>query len=505
MNEQEASELLEKDDETNAAYVSDKYLVEAAQGEYNFKADNEVALGLELGRDMIYATKPSQGMTGAQKAAVSLYNQASASSRANSSNGMGDVVVAKVSEPIEVPAVEAFADLDMPAISKMQKELLVKLIDSTVSTTESVVSTAKDAFEHYAKSASDIQKDLKALKKDLEKNIDQIPRAEHYEFGAYSRFFMVAGKPITDFKEFADVFGSLKSALQFSLHCGVPLAQSNARVCLEGLRQLQKTGSSLAADEYESIVDRVRDDTIDVWKNAVADNPHMALADYPAKTPSNLGGTSKTIGPIASYFDNNVLLWTAPVDYNFMNYSKDQRVDFFGASLERDIALDKAISPSERPKGFDIPTNEELIKLLDVAIEALTTVQRYKEVANTIDSLGSELKSALGTLTKLAKADDPNMTVRSYSPLVTACIQGFTQPHIKLVWLVVRASVMIAALAETSTTDIGKYAKYAQVAKNTSNKILIKLDVEVEPEAAAAKELGYFTSLLLKLKKADKA
>lgn len=501
MHESEARELLEKDEEGGEAYVSDKYLLEASQNEFNFKADNEVALGLETGRDMIYGVKKDSAMTPAQATAVNLYNSANVSARGNSSNGRGDVVVSKVSVPVETPAVESIDD-NNDKISKLQKDLLIKLIDSTVSSTEKVCDSAISAFEHYAKQAVDIQKDLRTLKRNIEKQIDQVPMLDLFEFGAYSRFFMTAGKPITEYSEFSKVFGSMKSALQFSLFCGIPLAQSNARTCLNGLRRLQVTGTGLSADEYEQIVDRIRDDTLDVWKNAAKDNPHMVLADYEAKTPSSMtAGGPKTVGPIGSYFDNNVLLWHAPIDYNFMESSKIQRVDFFGASLTRDLLLDKVITPSERPKGFYIPTNKDLIATIDIAIEALSIVQKYKVVASDVKAIKSELTSSLEVLTKLAKADEPTMAVRSYSPLVAACMQGFTQPHIKLVWLVIRASIMLAAIAETSFNGATSTSKYATLAKNAGNKIILKLDIDVEPEQEAAKELGYFTTLLLKLKK----
>ncbi len=474
------------------AYVADEYLLEAEQSNYNFKADTEAALlvgaAIETGKDMTYALSKEQKPNPIQQKAIDAYSQAV--SNTQSGNSM-DVVVTKAT-------MEA---LDAESITKTQQSLLKSMLSYSADSISVNVKTAKNAYEHYAKSAKELQTDLTALKQQLKAAIDQNPRRDFFEFGAYSRFFQAAGKPLDSFGAYGSVLKNLQACVQFAQYSGMPLAESTSRICLNALRQMQNTKRPFTDEEYEDLVERIRDDTLDVWKNAAADTPQMYSREYTATVPGGVMSSGKTRGAITALFDNHMLCWLAPEGYVSVKPNAPQRVDFFGAEVVRDPSLDKKGEKGPAPNGMDIPSNDALIKALDDAIAMLSVVQRYSESVNRLDGVGSELKSSLKALNALLGAGTPNIAMKNYVPLAMASVQAHIQPHVKLIWLAIRSSIMLAAIAETSVLADLETGKYASVARKTTNKIIVKLDLDIEPEKAAAKEMGYYTSLLLKLKK----
>lgn len=480
-------------------HVADQYLQLVESTNYNLQTDSEVAMSigaalggsaaLERPKEMILSLGETKAFTPQQAKAVSLYHEAGSHSPTGALNNTDSVVeVANESE-------------DDNVISKAMVTALTKILEGGVVMTDDLADKAMDAFKHYGKMTGSLKADLSKYKQQVTKDSEYRTTESVYQYGAYSRFFQAAGKQLTDFESFSTVFKNLSKSVNFALVSGAPLADSNCRLLIQTLGRMQQSAGALDSFDMECVMDHLRDDHLDVWRNAVVDmDVAKANKEYKPVVPSTLGSADKTRGPIVSLFDNHFLVWTAPLEFDSSTNADKLRADFFGAVMDREKKLDQPFVKGEAQ--MPLPSNQDLIALIDEAIIMLTVVERYAEFASRIKKHKSVIKDQLKALNAIAlsQTNEGKLTVKDYMPLILSIFRSFTAPHVKLLWQAVRACMLLASIADTQLISDPAKRNYAKAVSKTNDKVIISIDVQAEPDQIAAKEIGYFNSLLQKLK-----
>lgn len=480
-------------------HVADQYLQLVETTNYNLHTDSEVAMqiGAALGnsvamerpKESILTLGETKPFNATQAKAVDLYHAPGADASTGAMHATDRVV--------EV----ANEEQDDSKVNKAMHVALTKILSGGVTMTADLASNAIDAFKHYGKMAKEIKADLSKFKQQIQKDPEYHTTETVFQYGAYSRFFQASGRHINAYGEFSTVFFSLSKALNFALNSGAPLADSNCRLLIQTLGRMQQAKGPLDAFDMECVMDHLRDDHLDVWQNAAADmNVQEANRMFKPTVPSSLGSGSKTRGPIVSLFDNHFLVWTAPLEFDSSTSADKLRADFFGAVMERDKKLDQKFANGEA--YMVLPDNEALLILIDEAIMMLSTVEKYVEFGERIKKHKSVVEGQLKALNAvmLSNTNEGNLSFKDYMPLILSIFRSFTAPHIKLMWQATRACMLLASIADTRLVQDPAKRNYARVVEKTTDKVIATIDADSEPDQVAVKEMGYFNSLLQKLK-----
>lgn len=219
--------------------------------------------------------------------------------------------------------------------------------------------TAK-ALNHYVEMANALQKRLEALRSLLVKR--DIPFNTVFDFGAYSRFFMVDGVSLKDFNGFRHILGY---QVEMTDYCFTAI-ESYAYVVTEKLKDFTLDLQSTTKPSGDKFLE-LRDSLDTYWNNTWGSIHGGACPRYALQTPKQSFPDANVVNKY-SLFDNRYLVVYNPKKPGGNDYAKSvASISNYGAA----IIQEKSFSTKDALKSMEIPACKELLDVVDTCIRQL--------------------------------------------------------------------------------------------------------------------------------------
>lgn len=334
------------------------------------------------------------------------------------------------------PGVEGFmelgANLFRKAVSAIGKEVPVYF-----------KVTAK-GLDHYADMAKRIRTRLVELRPRLSKR--DFPVHDVFDYGAYSRFFQVEGKPIEGFAAFDDAMWVQGSAMRHCVQASEGYADVVLKKLMEGLQQLQAV-SLPDGQKMIDIRDSIERHWLQTWKEADltpkhGQTPQSTLNDFPERKFTSL----------APLLDNRWLVAHAPKADGGNDPSKIAKaIRHYGASLVQDKKTGGVAATS-----MNVPNVDDLLKLVEDVINTLSDVEGLALLGKKNDRFAKDFLNAMNVLNKQTVIyNDPKylMFLSEYFKIVSSVIAAVQQPYVSMAWLYIRSALVVLSLVELSVME----------------------------------------------------
>lgn len=306
---------------------------------------------------------------------------------------------------------------------------------------------ASKTLNHYASVAATLKTRLEALRPLLKAR--EFPLREVFEYGAYSRFFTVAGKPISVYSQFQSV---LDNQVLATGHVFSGIERYTDVIVKKLLDELVLLQSEAKATPERMVA--LRDDLerywLQTWKEAhITPNPgqppQSALQAVPEAKFTSL----------CPLFDNRYLVAQQPKNNGGTNSSQiASAMKFYGAS----IVFDKTKSP-ERSSFINIPNCDDLLATVDQCITQLNDFKALGSLAKKNLTYANDLKRAADILIK-ALDGNTSQPYRSfmidYFKVLATLGNTVQEPYISTAWMFVRTVMIVTTLVELSVLEDDK-------------------------------------------------
>lgn len=333
--------------------------------------------------------------------------------------------------------------------------------------------TAK-ALNHYAEMAEKLRLRLVQLRPHLEKR--KFPLVDIFDYGAYSRFFQVAGKPITGFSDFEEAVELQTRALHYTVKAAEGYTLVITEKLLEALQALQ----ARQEPDVEKLVDlreSIERHWLQTWKEADltpqhGQTPQCALNAYPQRKFVSL----------APLLDNRYLLAHAPKSDGGKDPVKiTEAIKHYGASL----VFDKGASKATGEGSMNIPNPDDLLKLVDTVVNALADMKGFTFLAKKNDGFAKDFQKAMDVLSKqMQSITDASYRgfVAQYFKIAGAVINTSQEPYSSMAWMYVRSAMVVTTLVELSIFE-------EQKDRVVANRFFAKQNTEFSNPALESYEL----------------
>jgi hypothetical protein len=342
---------------------------------------------------------------------------------------------------VTVPANEGFKEISSQLVRKAALAFSSDIPKSFDITSK--------ALRHYFDMADKLRQRLVNLLP-LLKNRDY-PYCDVFEYGAYSRFFQVAGKPIESFYDFQNALDLQVEATHLTVKAADSYSIPIMQKLLETLQQL-KPNEPIDAHQFEILRDAIQFRWEMTWEDA-------GLTTAPGQTPQSIINTfpERKFRSLAALLDNRYLVAHRPKNDGGKDPAKiSESIRHYGAT----IAFDKVKGAS----GYSImsvPNCDDLVKTVIQTINTLNDLQGLAELAKKNEVFAKEIKQATEILNKAIKSTDVKDAqffgfVSEYFKLASAVAQAIQQPYVSVSWMYLRCAMVVTSLAELSVIEDSK-------------------------------------------------
>jgi hypothetical protein len=301
-------------------------------------------------------------------------------------------------------------------------------------------------INHYIELADKLRMRLLNLKPLLDKR--DFPYTNVFDFGAYSRFFQVAGQAIDCSSAFEAAMDVQSRATQHVVAASNSFAIPLMEKLMESLQSLQVS----KAPEPGKII-ALRDSVQSYWESTWAE---AEITPKPGQTPQSIVNAfpDRKFISLAPLLDNRYLVAHRPKSDGGNDPARiTSNIKHYGAT----VAFDK-VKGVEGYKSMDVPNIDELSKLVTQTINTLYDMKALKILADQNATFAKDVKKATDLLNKLiADVDVGNKEffgfVSEYFKIATAICQVITQPYVAMMWAYIRCAIVVVSLVELAVLE----------------------------------------------------
>ncbi|BAW19495.1 hypothetical protein [Ralstonia phage RP31] len=303
--------------------------------------------------------------------------------------------------------------------------------------------TAK-ALNHYVEMSEKLRARLLELRPLLEKR--EFPLSDVFDYGAYSRFFQVDGKPISGWSAFEDVMTVQNDATRHVLRAADSYSTVVMEKLLAGMQMLQATKKP-DAEQLIELRDSIERHWLQTWKEA-------EITTQPGQTPQSALNAfpDRKFVCLASLLDNRYLVAHAPKNNGGSDPQKiTAGIRHYGASLVFDKKAGVVAQTS-----MNVPNVDELLKMVDQVVNVLHNLKGFEALAKKNDSFAKDFQKAMDVLNKQAQSNaEPQFLsfAAEYFKIANAVIASIQQPYAHMAWMYVRCAMVVVSLVELSVLE----------------------------------------------------
>lgn len=386
---------------------------------------------VEAIQDETSKLEPLQQLNDHQQEMVNTYHDVAQATK-------GDVYAVADKSALVVPGNEGFLELTS-GVAKKAVVAFNKQMPETFAITSK-------GINHYIEMADKLRMRLLNLKPLLDKR--DFPYTNVFDFGAYSRFFQVAGKPI----DCSSAFEAAMDVQSRATQCVVSASNSFAIPLMEKLMESLQALQTSKAPEPEKII-ALRDSIKSYWESTWAETD---ITTQPGQTPQSIVNTfpDRKFVSLAPLLDNRYLVAHRPKSDGGNDPMRiTSNIKHYGAM----VAFDK-VKGVEGYKSMDVPNIDELSKLVTQTINTLYDMKALKQLADQNATFAKDVKKATDLLNKLvANVDVGNKEffgfVSEYFKIATAICQVITQPYVAMMWAYIRCAIVVVSLVELAVLE----------------------------------------------------
>lgn len=364
-------------------------------------------------------------LTDKQQAGVTAFKQLSAESKR------------AVYGIVDKAALEGFMDLG----AKLAKKAAISYSGGIK---VKLMFTAK-ALNHYVDTAKALQKRLEALRPLLAKR--DIPFNPVFDYGAYSRFFMVDGVSLKDFTGFRHILGY---QVEMTDYCFTAI-ESYAYVVTERLKDFTLELQSTTKPSGDKFLE-LRDSLDTYWNNTWGSIHAKASPRYALQTPKQAFPDANVVNKY-SLFDNRYLVVYNPKKPGGNDYAKSvASISNYGAA----IIQEKSFSTKDALRSMEIPACKELLDVVDTCIRQLHDFHLLGKLATDSVKYAKTIDAATNSLLdKAAQSDNPEFFsfIAEYFKVLAAITTTNQQPYVAVAWSFIRVALVVAAMAELAVLE----------------------------------------------------
>lgn len=304
--------------------------------------------------------------------------------------------------------------------------------------------TAK-ALSHYVEMANALQKRLEALRPLLVKR--DIPFNTVFDYGAYSRFFLVNGLSLKDFSSFRDTLGSHVAMTDY---CFTAIS-SYAEVVTNKLKNFTLELQSTTKPSGDKFLE-LRDSVDTYWTNTWGNMPSGNVPKYNGPNAKK-AYPDATIANKYSLFDNRYFIVFSPAKSGGNDYAKAvASISNYGSAIiqENYHTSDSVL------KSMETPACKELLDVVDTCIRQLHDFHLLGKLAKDSNAYAKTIDASTNALMeKAGSSNNPEFFsfIAEYFKVLAAITTTNQQPYVAVAWSFIRVALVVAAMAELSVLE----------------------------------------------------